>query len=132
MERRSNDRTRTQIATICRVPATPEKAVIRDLSTTGCRLAFKHWVPVQVGTTCHIDLGSGRVVTGRVLRVDTLSCGVAFDSALDDETAADIGLNDQTATVTTQPPDEYEYPDQSQGAPHWLRGLRRLERSIDN
>ena len=127
MERRVCPRIGTKLVAICRIPASPHAASVYDISETGCRLTFRDSRIVPNGSTIHLDLGSGRIVSGRVARSDLLSCGVQFDRRLRTELAIDLGIMEGSAEVTMTPREntETQYPRPASRSPHQLRRMLR-------
>ena len=81
MERRYSDRVPTEVGVSCRVPASPEKAVLIDLSRSGCRLEFSHR-RVDQGATVNLDFQLGQPIGGQVVWTEGAFAGVRFHTAL--------------------------------------------------
>lgn len=91
MERRFTDRVPTEVGVSCRVPASPERAMLIDLSRSGCRLEFgRH--NIDAGATVNLDFRAGKPVGGEVVWTDGAYAGVRFHSGLPRPVAIEFGL----------------------------------------
>lgn len=91
MERRFTDRVPTEVGVACRVPASPERALLVDLSRSGCRLEFgRH--NIDAGATVNLDFRTGKPVGGEVVWTDGAYAGVRFNSSLPKPIAVEFGL----------------------------------------
>ncbi|MGV3555440.1 MAG: PilZ domain-containing protein [Croceibacterium sp.] len=91
MERRFTDRVPTEVGVACRVPASPERALLVDLSRSGCRLEFgRH--NIDAGATVNLDFRTGKPVGGEVVWTDGAFAGVRFHSSLPKPIAIEFGL----------------------------------------
>ena len=89
MERRREERTGTNVMLTCRVPARPCRAVMHDLSHTGCRIELPDG-NVELGGTALLDLPGAGQVAGRVVWVRGHVAGIEFLRRL--SAAASIAL----------------------------------------
>ncbi|MXO58189.1 hypothetical protein GRI89_01340 [Altererythrobacter salegens] len=81
-ERRSSPRVATNVAVACRAPATPVRVVIRDISLHGCRIETARPMD-NLGSTVQVELTDKVSVSGRIVWIDELYCGIRFDKRLD-------------------------------------------------
>lgn len=125
MERRYNDRVPTEVGVSCRVPASPEKAVLIDLSRSGCRLEFSR-KRVDQGATVNLDFQVGQPIGGQVVWTDGPHAGVRFHSALPKPVAIEFGLEPCAIDAGTPDPDISAPQTQAQAEGllrHWVRRL---------
>ena len=101
MERRVKDRTETSVQLTCRAPARPCRAIMHDVSHTGCRLEVPEG-NLELGGTALIDLPGAVQVTGRVMWVRGNQAGIRFDRPLRGPAAMALGLP-ETETVAAEP-----------------------------
>ena len=94
MENRIKERKPVDTPVLCRVPATPSTARVKDVSHSGCRLAFMSGGPVTEGSTVNIDLGGPRPVAGQVMWSNRTEAGIRFDRSLSNLQAIRIGLEE--------------------------------------
>lgn len=104
MERRFTDRVPAEVGVSCRVPATPERAMLVDLSRSGCRLEFPRH-NIDVGATVNLDFRTGKPVGGQVVWTDGAHAGVRFHSALPRSVAIEFGLEQREAQPDGAEPD---------------------------
>ena len=125
MERRYSDRLPTEIGLTCRVPASPERATLVDLSRSGCRLEFARR-NVDQGATVNLDFQMDKPVGGQVVWTDGAYAGVRFHSALPKPVAVEFGL-EPCAIEAKAPGSEASVPDSQPPAEgilrHWVRRL---------
>lgn len=125
MERRFSDRLPTEVGLSCRVPASPERATLVDLSRSGCRLEFARR-NVDQGATVNLDFQMGKPVGGQVVWTDGAYAGVRFHAALPKPVAAEFGLEPCALEAGTLDP---KIPAPEAHAPadsllrHWVRRL---------
>ena len=122
-ERRQEERIETNVLLTCRVPARPVRAMMRDLSHTGCRLELAD-THVELGGTALVDLpGAGRVA-GRVMWVRGRHCGIEFDRALRGPMAVAFGLEEpEPEPVAAEPLETDDGPSLPGLLRHWIRRL---------
>lgn len=125
MERRYSDRLPTEVGLSCRVPASPERATLVDLSRSGCRLEFARR-NVDQGATVNLDFRIGKPVGGQVVWTDGAHAGVRFHSALPKPVAVEFGL--EPCALEAQDPDSEAIAADAQPAAegllrHWVRRL---------
>jgi hypothetical protein len=105
MERRQDERIETNVLLTCRVPARPVRAVMRDLSHTGC-------LP-----------GAGRV-SGRVAWVRGRHCGIEFERPVRGAAAVAVGLDaPDPEPAMAEPLQADEGPSLPGLLRHWIRRL---------
>jgi hypothetical protein len=125
MERRITDRMPTEVGVSCRVPASPERAVLVDLSRSGCRLEFAR-CNIDPGATVNLDFRMGKPVGGEVVWTDGAHAGVRFHSALPRPVAMEFGL--EPCALQAGAPDSDLPPREGQVRHegllrHWVRRL---------
>ena len=121
MERRFTDRVPTEVGVSCRVPASPERAMLVDLSRSGCRLEFgRH--NIDAGATVNLDFRSGKPVGGQVIWTDGAHAGVRFHSALPKPVAIEFGLEQPEQEPELDLPSEPDRPVEGL-LRHWMRRL---------
>lgn len=122
MERRRDDRTETNVRLTCRVPARPCRAVMYDLSHTGCRLEMPD-ASVEMGGTALLDLpGAGRA-TGLVVWTRGNVAGIKFHNRLGGATAVALGLEEPPEPVAPEPEEPFVEPNLRGLLRHWIRRL---------
>ena len=123
MERRHEERIETNVLLTCRVPARPVRAVMRDLSHTGCRLELPD-AHVELGGTALVDLpGAGRVA-GRVAWVRGRHCGIEFERPVRGAAAVALGLDaPDPEPAMAEPLQANEGPSLPGLLRHWIRRL---------
>ena len=123
MNRRYRARVDTDIALVCRIPATPMKSRIIDLSHSGCRLdlGLGH---AETGATLSLETPEGDRFTGQVMWSRGAQVGVRFHRPLRRDLAIRWGVEkpDLTTQVEAAPVD-YQA---SSGISHWLRRMASL------
>lgn len=125
MERRFSDRLPTEVGLACRVPASPERATLIDLSRSGCRLEFARR-NIDPGATVNLDFRVGKPVGGQVVWTDGAHAGVRFHSALPKPVAVEFGL--EPCAIDAREPDSEPTPTDARPLPegllrHWVRRL---------
>jgi len=125
VERRANDRIPMNLKASCRVPATPQRVTVLDMSHSGCRLSFD-LANVPSGSTVHLDLNPVQSVTGQVVWVSSRGAGVQFHRRLNRSIAVDLGI-EQAVEEEVRAPVEY-VPEERSGLPHWIRRVFKLGR----
>ena len=117
-DRRSSARHSRKLETKCRVPASPMRVMVRDLSRSGCRLHFLEG-HIPESSTVDLALGPDISVRGRVVWSTGYSVGVQFDRALDFGLAVQLELEQAPSeAVVTVRPEEYAAAGRT---PHHLR-----------
>lgn len=123
MDRREHGRIAADLSAVCRVPATPHRARVLDVSESGCRIHIIDSVAISSGATVHLDFGPGRRVSGQVMWSGARSAGVRFTRCLSPAMAAMLGLSEepQVEVEVVAAPE----PNTRQGPflAHWLRRL---------
>jgi hypothetical protein len=125
MERRYTDRVPTEVGVSCRVPASPEQAMLIDLSQSGCRLEFARR-GVDQGATVNLDFQVGKPIGGQVVWTDGAYAGVRFHTALPKPVAVEFGL-EHCALDAGTPDHDLPEPEAQVAAKgllgHWVRRL---------
>ena len=93
MERRAAERIPVSLNLTCRVPASPCRATIHDISHRGCRIEVPGG-PVELGGTALMELSTGSRMVGRVVWVKGRTAGIRFERSLDKATAIAVGLEE--------------------------------------
>ena len=121
MERRAEQRVPINLSLTCRIPASPCRATIHDISRHGCKLEVPG-APIELGGTALMELPGSARVTGRVVWIEGKTAGVHFERALGKATAIALGLE--------QPEPEEPAPDvtprdrnRNGVLRHWFRRL---------
>ena len=83
MEQRAAYRFMSDTAVNCRVPASPERVTISDISANGCCLHFDHGT-VLPGSALLLELMPGFHAIGRVVWKNGEEAGFQFQSRLDE------------------------------------------------
>jgi hypothetical protein len=118
MERRVGERIETNFQVACRVPATPSRGVVLDVSHYGCRLHVAR-TDIQPGATALLDLPGALHWPGRVVWVHGGQAGIRFQRRLAGPPAVAFGLEAPPAPVA-----EPVVPEKSDGfLTHWFRRL---------
>ena len=118
MERRLDERIETDVHLTCRVPARPCRAMMHDLSHTGCRLEFRD-ASVELGATALIDL-PGAQVAGRIVWIRGAVAGIQFDRRLGKGVSIALGLDEPEPVVVEETPSESKVGGLLR---HWIRRL---------
>ena len=118
MERRLDERIETDVHLTCRVPARPCRAMMHDLSHTGCRLEFRD-ASVELGATALIDLPGAQVV-GRIVWIRGAVAGIHFDRRLGKGVSIALGLDEPEPVVEEETPTESKVGGLLR---HWMRRL---------
>ena len=103
MERRFEERTATNVHLTCRVPARPCRAIMRDLSHTGCRLDVPEG-NVELGGTALIDVPGAARIVGRVVWIKGTEAGIRFERPLRGPVAVALGLDEPEPELLDNPP----------------------------
>jgi hypothetical protein len=121
MERRRNERTETNVLMTCRVPARPCRAVMHDLSHTGCRIELPD-SNVALGGTALLDLPAAGQVTGTVVWVRGRVAGIRFLRRLSGPASVALGL-DEPPEPAASPEEQPVEPNLKGLLRHWMRRL---------
>lgn len=119
MERRAEDRIPISLSLTCRIPASPCRATIHDISHRGCKLEVPG-KPVELGGTALMELPGSARVTGRVVWIKGRTAGIRFERSLNRAAAIAVGL-EQPEPVEAKPQMVYENRDGL--LRHWFRRL---------
>jgi len=122
MERRRDERTETSVLLTCRVPARPCRAILHDLSHTGCRIELPDG-NVELGGTALLDLPAAGQVTGRVVWVRGDVAGIEFLRRLSGATSIALGLDEPPEPVVAEPEEPIVEPNLRGLLRHWMRRL---------
>lgn len=126
MERRVHDRIASDLPAVCRVPATPHRARLVDVSRSGCRLRITDGLAVPVGSTVHLDFGPGRRISGQVMWSGPQAAGLRFSSQLSTALSIALGLEAAPAIEVEPASVAEQLPQAPQSLlHHWLRRLLR-------
>jgi hypothetical protein len=125
VERRDNERIASELATVCRAPATPHRARLVDVSTTGCRLRTLDGTAIPNGATVLLDFTPGGRISGQVMWSGPHTAGIRFDNALSQKLAVVLGLAQAPAVEVTLSEPLYVAPAPGSVLAHWLRRLLR-------
>ena len=121
-ERRNSERITSELATVCRAPATPHRARLVDVSASGCRLRTLDGTAIPYGATVLLDFTPGGRVSGQVMWAGPHSAGIRFDQRLSAKLEVIMGLVEAPVEVTLDDPPAY-VPAPASGLAHWLRRL---------
>ena len=121
MERRAAERIPVSLSLTCRIPASPCRATIHDISYRGCKLEVPGSV-VELGGTALMELPGSARIMGRVMWVKGRTAGIRFERSLDKAAAIAVGLEDpEPAESAPEPAIAY---DPGKGLlHHWFRRL---------
>jgi hypothetical protein len=123
MERRRDERNVTNVLLTCRVPARPCRAIMHDLSHTGCRLELPD-ANVERGSTALLELpGAGRA-SGHIVWTSGNVVGIEFYHRLRGAAAIALGLDEPEPEPAAPEPDERTDESLLRGIlRHWIRRL---------
>lgn len=121
-ERRRDARIDSSTPAIARIPASPHRVVLIDVSRTGCRIRVDG-IAVPVGSTVNLDFGPGRKLVGQVMWSQARTAGVRFDRALSGSLAAALGLEPAVEFEVETEKAKPFVQERSLRLPHWLRSL---------
>jgi PilZ domain-containing protein len=121
VERRAVERIPISLNLTCRIPASPCRAIIHDISHRGCKVELPGG-PVELGGTALMELPTAARVMGRVVWVKGRTAGIRFERSLDKATAIALGLEEaEPAEPVREPAIAY---DNGKGLlHHWFRRL---------
>jgi hypothetical protein len=120
VERRTAERTTTDISLTCRMPARPQRATVRVVSHHGCKIEVPG-APLELGGTALLELPGMTNVAGQIVWTRGKTAGIRFERALGSSAAVALGL-EQAKPVEVMV--EIEYPQQPAGIlRHWFRRL---------
>ena len=122
MERRRDERNVTNVLLTCRVPARPCRAIMHDLSHTGCRLELPD-ANVELGGTALLDLPAAGQVAGRVVWVRSGVAGIEFLRRLSGEASIALGLDEPPPPAPPEPEEPVYEPNLRGMLRHWMRRL---------
>ena len=120
VERRTAERTTIDVNLTCRMPARPQRAIIRDVSRQGCKIEVPG-APMELGGTALLELPGMMNVTGQIVWTKGKTAGIRFERTLGSSAAVALGL-EQAKPVEVMV--EIEYPQPGAGIlRHWFRRL---------
>jgi len=119
MERRREERIETEVHLTCRVPARPCRAIMHDLSHTGCRLEVRD-ATIELGGTALIDVAGGHQVAGRVMWMRGNVAGIRFHRRLSKAASIVLGLDEPEPEPEPEPDTG---PKVGGLLRHWIRRL---------
>lgn len=122
-DRRSDERIASGASAIARIPASPHRVTLIDVSRTGCQIRVDG-LAVPVGATVNLDFGPGRQISGEVMWSQPRTAGIQFKRTLSGILAAALGV--EPAVVVEIEPQGRGAPVKLERAlrmPHWLRSL---------
>jgi hypothetical protein len=119
VERRAAERIPVSLNLTCRIPASPCRAIIHDISHRGCKVEVPGG-PVELGGTALMELPTAARIMGRVVWVKGRTAGIRFERSLDKATAIAVGL--ELADPPEPPPPLVD--ENAKGLlHHWFRRL---------
>lgn len=92
MQERSSVRRSTNLVLPCRVPAKLEKAILSDISLTGCRIELFDGTP-QKGSTIIFEVSESDHLAGEIVWVRGSEAGVRFSHKLSAPVRSALDLN---------------------------------------
>jgi len=120
VERRTTERMPIDVTLTCRMPARPQRAVVRDVSRHGCKIEVPG-APMELGGTALLELPGMTNVAGQIVWTRGKTAGIRFERALGSSAAVALGL-EQAKPVEVMV--EIEYPQPGTGIlRHWFRRL---------
>jgi hypothetical protein len=122
MERRREERNETNVLLTCRVPARPCRAIMHDLSHTGCRIELPD-ANVELGGTALLDLPGAGSTTGHVVWTRGNIAGIEFHRRLAGAAAVALGLDEPPEPVAPEPEEPIIEPNLRGLLQHWIRRL---------
>jgi len=119
-ERRSAERTSIDVSLTCRMPASPQRATVRDVSHYGCKIEVPG-APMELGGTALLEVPGVARVSGQIVWTHGKSAGVRFEQALSSSAAVALGLEQPEPVEVTLQIDHAETP--AGLFRHWFRRL---------
>jgi hypothetical protein len=122
-DRRHEERVASGASAIARIPASPHRVTLIDVSRTGCQIRVDG-LAVPAGATVNLDFGPGRQISGQVAWSQPRTAGIQFDRPLSGILGAALGVESAVA-VEIEPETRVEPVVQERALrlPHWLRSL---------
>ena len=121
-DRRATPRIDTTLAVLCRIPASPQRATILDLSRTGCRMSLTE-SNTPIGATINVQSLQGLKFTGVIVWSTGVQIGVRFEKSLSERDLAELtGQGEPECLVSLEPRE----PITSAPRDHWIRRAFRL------
>jgi hypothetical protein len=119
VERRGAERKPINLSLTCRIPASPCRATVHDISYHGCRLEVPG-KPVELGGTALMELPGAPRVSGRVVWIQGRTAGIRFERSLGKAAAIAVGLEQPEAAEEKPLPVEANRDGLLR---HWFRRL---------
>lgn len=124
VDRRRENRISSDAPAIARIPASPHRVTLIDVSKIGCQIRLVDGVAVPVGSTVHLDFGPGRRMTGMVMWSGPRTAGVQFVRAVSGPLASALGVEPSAMVEVEEAPQAPQAPSGPASLiPHWLRRL---------
>lgn len=118
VERRARDRVAAGYAVTCRVPATPHKMRLMDVSRSGCRIALGSR-DAPLGGTISVDLAPGISAQGQIVWSARNEAGVRFARQLSPAAAVALEI-EEALTPEPEPAQPIDTPADGLLS-HWFR-----------
>ena len=93
-DRRTARRTQVNLTAACRVPATPVRAKLSNISRTGCQARLSGGGQVEPGSTILLQLNEQDWAAGQVVWMSRVSLGVKFHTPLNADALAGVCSNE--------------------------------------
>lgn len=122
-ERRQSDRIASDVSAIARIPASPHRVTLIDVSRTGCQVRVPCGIAVPTGSTVHLDFGPGRRLTGMVMWSGPRTSGIRFSQSISGPLASALGIEPAAMVEIEEAPLPPAEP--ALRIPHWLRRILR-------
>jgi hypothetical protein len=120
VERRAAERTTIDVSLTCRMPASPTRAIIRDVSHHGCKIEVPGTL-MELGGTALLELPGMAHIPGQIVWTRGKTAGIRFERRLGTSAAVALGL-EQAQPVEVMV--EIDYPQPGAGMlRHWFRRL---------
>ena len=122
MERRRQERTETNVHLSCRMPAMPCRAIVHDLSHSGCRIELGD-ANIELGGTALLDFPEASRFPGRVVWISGKQAGIRFERRLSGLAAVALGLDQPEEPAAAEPLEPAEDCRLGGLLQHWMRQL---------
>ena len=122
-DRRRSDRIASGASAIARIPASPHRVTLIDVSRTGCQVRIAGGIAVPIGSTVHLEFGPGRRLTGMVMWSGPRTAGIRFSQSISGPLASALGVEPAATVEIEDIPDPPIAP--ARKLPHWLRRILR-------
>ncbi|WP_440116095.1 PilZ domain-containing protein [Tsuneonella sp. SYSU-LHT278] len=121
-DRRGDERIVSGASAIARIPASPHRVTLVDVSRTGCQIRVDG-LAVPLGATVNLDFGPGRQITGQVMWAQPRTAGIRFDRTLSAIMAAALGVEPAVGVEIEEVCEKPPVQERALRLPHWLRSL---------